>query len=442
MRNKGSNIFVAGIVSMFAMATIGLAATVEWNESFEGYAIDASVVDSTNWVSADVDAALVKAEIYSYSGAKPLPGTHDKILEITSDITNIITSSGSVVYVDTMIDARPWDQENAPTVPDDAQTAAYVNTNGHLVIWHDDNSGTNKIWTVLEDTNITTGNWFRLTFKMDYANTVAYATRAFSVIIDGITITNSTGAYPGTGGEKFVMARQGTTISSVAFAGTAKIDDLNYTTTNPNETLYTIMSSVDDANKVMIDPLGTSFVAASNDITYAITTVSNGVIGDVLVDGVSVGAVTSYTFSVVISNHTIAVVAEASQTETSNGVPFTWLTENGLGTNDTTDTDGDGLLEWQEYAAGTDPTNSASLFEILDVTYDTGSNSITYYATTNSGVTDGINIMRTVDLVGNVWTNVATGVLRADDGINTWWDMTPPADVPAFYKPVIIWQTN
>ncbi len=448
MKDKGRSIVVAVFASIFAMATMGLAVnTVPQTYNFETGSDGDSIINQSNgWVAADADAALIKAEVYSYSGAKPLPDPHTQILSITADVTNEISSSGSeIVYVDTMIDARPWDQETAPTPPADAQTAAYVNTNGHLVIWHNDSSATNKTWSELTNTSISTGNWFRLTFKMDYVNDIpgTFGVHGFSVIIDGQTVSNATGAAAGTAGEVFYMANNGTSISSVAFSGTAKIDDFQYSTSDPNTTtLYTIMSSVDDANKVMIAPLGTTYVAESNDITYVISTVSNGVIGDVTVDGTSVGAVTSYTFTAVSSNHTIAVMAQTSQTETGNGVPYSWLTDNGLGTNDMTDTDSDGIIEWKEYAAGTDPNNSNSIFEILSVVYDNGSNSVSYYATTNSGVTDGINIMRSVDLVNDVWTNVAPGVLRSADGTNTWWDTNPPADVPAFYKPVIIWQTN
>jgi hypothetical protein len=47
------------------------------------------------------------------------------------------------------------------------------------------------------------------------------------------------------------------------------------------------------------------------------------------------------------------------------GTPNWWLTMHGVA--ETTDTDGDGLLEWQEYIAGTIPTNAASLLAIVDL---------------------------------------------------------------------------
>ena len=49
------------------------------------------------------------------------------------------------------------------------------------------------------------------------------------------------------------------------------------------------------------------------------------------------------------------------------GTPTSWLDEHGLGgnyaTQELTDPDGDGMLTWQEYIAGTDPTNGQSDFK-------------------------------------------------------------------------------
>ena len=51
--------------------------------------------------------------------------------------------------------------------------------------------------------------------------------------------------------------------------------------------------------------------------------------------------------------------------------PDNWLVDYGLSTNgsaDFVDTDGDGANNWQEYHAGTDPTNENSVFEFNHVT--------------------------------------------------------------------------
>ena len=56
-----------------------------------------------------------------------------------------------------------------------------------------------------------------------------------------------------------------------------------------------------------ITPGTAQTVTAGNDLTFTITPDAHYHVADVLVDGVSVGAVTSYTFTNVTANHTIAV---------------------------------------------------------------------------------------------------------------------------------------
>lgn len=63
--------------------------------------------------------------------------------------------------------------------------------------------------------------------------------------------------------------------------------------------------------------------------------------------------------------------AGAARLPTSRGTPASWLEQYGLvsgddyETADTADTDGDGFSAWQEYVAGTVPTNGASVFYAL-----------------------------------------------------------------------------
>ena len=77
-----------------------------------------------------------------------------------------------------------------------------------------------------------------------------------------------------------------------------------------------------------------------------------------------------------------ATYKDAAPQSTTNGTPYAWLDQYGL-TNYVADAvldqDNDGLLTWQEYIAGTDPTNSASCFKTAQATRNT----ITWTAQSN-----------------------------------------------------------
>ena len=69
-------------------------------------------------------------------------------------------------------------------------------------------------------------------------------------------------------------------------------------------TSYTITATAGEGGS--IEPAGEVSVSAGTDKTFTITPASGYLVADVLVDGVSVGAVTEYTFTAVADNHTIS----------------------------------------------------------------------------------------------------------------------------------------
>jgi hypothetical protein len=61
------------------------------------------------------------------------------------------------------------------------------------------------------------------------------------------------------------------------------------------------------------------------------------------------------------------VTANFEANVVTNGVPEWWLAENDLSINDAgalADTDGDGVANWKEYRAGTDPRDANSIFRV------------------------------------------------------------------------------
>lgn len=98
---------------------------------------------------------------------------------------------------------------------------------------------------------------------------------------------------------------------------------------------YKITSSAGAGGK--IDPAGEASVLAGTNKTYTITAYAGYKIKDVLVDGKSVGAVSTYTFTNVAANHTIA----ASFARTNGDVVgFVFIDANGNGTRDSGETAG------------------------------------------------------------------------------------------------------
>ncbi len=115
------------------------------------------------------------------------------------------------------------------------------------------------------------------------------------------------------------------TIAEVLVDGVSvgAVNSYSFTNVTTNHTIvasftqsgpYTITASAGPNGSVTA--AGSSTVTCGSDKTYNITAVSCYSIADVLVDSVSVGAVSSYTFSNTQSNHTISVTFAANATLT------------------------------------------------------------------------------------------------------------------------------
>ncbi len=106
----------------------------------------------------------------------PTNTTRTNVLFISGWVTNRFaqpTVDQEQVYIDMMVHPlRSYEPEITvhDQVEDDVQMAAYVNSNGHLVIWHAITVGgaPSNTWTALDHWPIDTNDWARLTVMMDY----------------------------------------------------------------------------------------------------------------------------------------------------------------------------------------------------------------------------------------------------------------------------------
>jgi hypothetical protein len=128
---------------------------------------------------------------------------------------------------------------------------------------------------------------------------------------------------------------------------------------------YYIITATAGANGT-IWPSGFVSVLENANRGFRITPISGYTIGGLIVDGSSVGATNWYEFINVTNDHTISPTF--APILAARGTPVVWLDSHGLtGDHDAqevADPDNDGSPTWQEYIAGTDPTNRASCFSV------------------------------------------------------------------------------
>ena len=118
-----------------------------------------------------------------------------------------------------------------------------------------------------------------------------------------------------------------------------------------------------------ITPEGNVSVPTGGATNFTITPDTYYHVADVTTNGVSVGAVSTFTWSNITANGTIA--ATFAPDLAANGTPHWWLAQygwtNNFDTAEASDTDHDGFTAGQEYVADTNPTNAASYFYLTSV---------------------------------------------------------------------------
>jgi hypothetical protein len=176
---------------------------------------------------------------------------------------------------------------------------------------------------------------------------------------------------------------------------------------------------------------GSVVVPIHSNRAFTFTASNYSDIADVLVDETSVGTNAAYTFTNVVMNHDIGVTF--TDRLAASNTPIWWLAQYGLTNNfnveATNDQDHDRMWTWQEYIAGTVPTNPASVFQIVRVTHDASGNQL-YWLSSQGRV---YSVYKSSDILG-AWPGQAlTNNLPYDaSGTNNWMDQN--YDPRAWYR--------
>lgn len=185
-----------------------------------------------------------------------------------------------------------------------------------------------------------------------------------STVVGGTTFAN---------GIVFDTAKWGGSVPSPAEPGDSHVVGMQHmavmktfqissaTVAPTSATIYTISGAGG-----FISP-GNQLVNFGSNMTFTISNSPGYVISDVMVDGVSIGATGTYTFTSVTNNRSIAATFEAEAGPTNTEFEL-WMISHGwtsdFAAQGAVDHDLDGALTSEEYIAGTIPTNAASRFEI------------------------------------------------------------------------------
>jgi hypothetical protein len=364
-------------------ALYGQSNAVPYQETFEGLAVGSDIIvpgNTNGWYSGtNTVSAFVTNVSYAWTNYPVESTTHSNVLKFTdASLTNrFAIYSQANTTVDFMAQAM-----RASAVPDSnlvagSQTALYLDTNGLLNVRYGiDNTGSNNAWQQYTHTAVGTADWARITIEFDYITDPS--NRFFRVSLNGTEIQPSTNGYlKGSGtftadpnGTWLRSAAQATALQSFSASGSGMLDDLVVTISD-----YLLAGGVQGGNGT-VTPASTN-VLAGNSATFVVTASNYYRIATLTTNGTAVTGMsfdngsTSTNFIWInvqaAGTVTVAFVAQVVTNPAGWYVPYEWLAGYGLTNYDAdavADKDLDGVKTWQEYIAGTVPTNAASVFKV------------------------------------------------------------------------------
>ena len=337
--------------------------SIPYSEPFESYPAGYFLAGTNGWQAQYPFMATITNHIYTngYAGGFPIPGPHQMSLQIDGRVTNsFAAATHSNVWVDLMLEAKHWTNNVLPAAStlSNAHFAVCITTNRHLAVWNcPAPPAPTCVWTELLDTDAPADSYLRLTVEMAYVrDTTNYF--HYRVWVNGMPSVTPQTWYA-------AANTNWNALRKITAEGQFKIDDLRVQVATPFQPVSIVASSLGYG---AIQPAGTIEVPYGAMASFTNLPSAWYDINTVTVDGVCLGALPVVNFTNVMAGHIIQVVF-APQTAAGN-TPVWWLAAaNPAWTNDLnaaaiSDPDGDGLSTWQEYIAGTQPTNPASTFQV------------------------------------------------------------------------------
>ena len=152
--------------------------------------------------------------------------------------------------------------------------------------------------------------------------------QALTAGVNSLSFSVPAGARTGNTFTRFRVTTDGP-VTYTGLASDGEVEDYQVAVTTPPDTTYTITASA--GGNGSISPSGVVSVNDGSDQAFTITPYANYHVADVLVDGSSVGVVTSYTFTNVTAAHTIAATFAINHTATISGDNTGNMTEDSSG---------------------------------------------------------------------------------------------------------------
>ncbi|MFT5855095.1 MAG: hypothetical protein ACI8XO_002343, partial [Verrucomicrobiales bacterium] len=293
--------------------------TVRDEESFENYIGGTGLLGFNGWYGTTPPVVTQNSYALPNNGDLPLPHAgHTQALQIEESVAKRFTATETYasLWIDSVCEMTYWRNPQAPTPRESAQLQIYVGDDGRLRVWNTPdpvNAPDTKAWTTVPNVQITDGDFHRLTVHADYQRG-ATGHFYFELYIDGMQVTQPVSRFASANSDNAYLTQ-------LIMSGPFTLDDLVVDDRDPFTALYLIEATA--GTNGSISPSTNIFLEAGGSQHYSITPDQFFHVADVLVDQVSVGAVSSHQFSNVTSNHEIEAVFAPDLA--ANNTPHWWL---------------------------------------------------------------------------------------------------------------------